>query len=231
MASQGWKDFWEARSLRKAWRQFAAPIANESLLEAGFRVGTGAIRACSPYNLVLGYQWKPGRSDGYVLGWFAALVVMGGAISSWNSAAVTLVVLVLALVRLLDLYAYHLGVVMVDMRRQKEELARDHFALIERRIMFLLLDVGQTIICFGLVAQALARLWPAQFIFETSRGVRPQGTFDYIYLSWGQMLTVGGKFEPVTTGAELVQMMTVGGGILLIVMVLSYVISRVRPMA
>ena len=231
MEGQGWKGFFEARSVRKAWRLYAAPIAGESLLETGFRIGTGAVRACSPYNLVLGWQWKQGRSDGYVLGWFGVLLVGIVAMSAGSSGVVALVVLGVAGVRLLDLYAYHFGVVMVDMRRQKEELARDHFALIERRIMFLLLDVGQAILCFGLVAQALARLWPSQFVFATSRGTQPQGTFDYIYMAWGQMLTVSSRFEPLTAGAEAVHMLTVGGGIVLIVMVLSYVISRVRPMA
>jgi hypothetical protein len=220
--------FWEARSVRKAWRLYASPIVGESLLEAGFRIGTGAVRSCSPYNLVLGYQWKQGRSDRYVLGWFVVLLAAAAAPQTLVAATI---ILALAAARLLDLYAYHLGVVMVDMRRQKEEMARDHFALIERRIMFLLLDVGQAIVCFGLAAQSLVRLWPMQFIFETSRGARPQNTFEYIYMSWGQLLTVNSKFEPVTAGAEAVHMLTVGGGIVLIVMVLSYVISRVRTIA
>jgi hypothetical protein len=223
-------NWWSDRDPRKAWRLYAAPIPGESLIETGFRLGTGALRSVSPYNLILGYQWKKGRSDGYVLGWFVALL-LAAALINMTVAAAAIIVLATAVVRLLDLYAYHLGVVMVDMRRQKEELARDHFALIERRIMFLLLDVGQAIICFGLMAQALARLWPAQFIFETSRWTRPQNTFDFIYMAWGQMLTVNSKFEPVTGGAEAVHMLTVGGGIVLIVMVLSYVISRVRPIA
>lgn len=207
---------------------YAAPIKNESLIEAGFRLGTGAVRAGSPYNLILGYKWKPGRSDAYVLGWYLVLIGGAFAINAWSWPGVTIAVLALAVVRLLDLYAYHLGVVMVDMRREKQEEIHDHFALIERRIMFLLLDVGQAIISFGLVANALARLASAEFVFATTNGVKPENTFDYIYMAGGQMLTVNSKFEPITTGAEALHMLSVGGGVVLIIMVLSYIISRVR---
>jgi hypothetical protein len=198
------------------------------LIEAGFRLGTGAVRAFSPYNLILGYKWKLGRSDRYVLGWFVVLGAAGLALQDWG-VRVAGVVLVLTFIRLLDMYAYHLGVVMVDMRRKKQDEDRDHFALIERRIMFLLLDVGQAIISFGLAASALVALWGQTFAFATGNGVKPQNVLDYIYMAGGQMLTVNSKFEPLTTGAEVFQIMNVAGGVVLVVMVLSYVVSRVRP--
>jgi hypothetical protein len=198
---QGGKSWLQERSPLRAWRMYSAPIPNESLIETGFRLGTGALRSFSPYILILGYRWKPGRSDSYVLGWFGVLLLSALASQAWGGA-VAQIVLVVAVVRLLDLYAYHLGVVMVDMRREKQEQVRDHFALIERRIMFLLLDVGQAIIAWGLLTKALSDLWPRAFVFASASGLKPQNTFDYIYMAWGQMLTVNSKYEPLTRGLK-----------------------------
>jgi hypothetical protein len=139
----------------------------------------------------------------------------------------SLAVLIIATVRLLDLFSSQLGIVLVDRKRD-----RHHFQSIERSVILALINIGQAILCFGLVSDALAALFGQTFVFATdchnttmnescTGTVPPQTVFDYVYMSWGQLLTVGSKYSPVTDGAMALHMAMVAGGLLLIVLSLA----------
>ena len=222
----------QRRNPLAAWRADSQPIAGETLIEKGFRFGLATVRSLSPYHLVLGHDLpgqirQPGRSDRYVLAWFGVLGVAIWAINqgaAWLAAAVALAVLG----RLGELYAYYLWEVVST--KPEGRSRRDRFALVERRILFLLVDVLQAMVCFGLLAQALGRLWPGQFVFAAGvDGKAPGGTFDYIYLAGGQMTSVGSKYAAVSAGAEALHLAMIGGGVVLLLVVFSSIVNIARP--
>jgi hypothetical protein len=91
---------------------------------------------------------------------------------------------------------------------------------------------------FWLVSNTLARLYAGQFVFATdchnvqmgqcSTSVQPENTFDFIYMSGGQLFTVGSKYIPITTGAEALQIVIVASGLLLITLTLAVFVGGLK---
>jgi hypothetical protein len=205
------------------WGELSIPTDNESLVESLLRITTAALRSVSPYNLLIGRSWLPNSVPGdvYVLAWLGMLLALGVAADVYPRAWMWWLALSLAVARLLDLFSTQLGIVLVDRKRDGHR-----FQSIERSVILNLINIGQAILCFGLISKALATLFHNQFVFitdchnqrvgECSGTLEPQTVLDFVYMSWGQMLTVGSKYSPVTTGADVLQMLTVASGLLLI---------------
>lgn len=214
---------------RSTWRQLSAPIPGESPVEAIVRIATALVRCVSPYNLLLDRAWLPGASagDAYVLGWLVVLISICIMVSAISAGWISFAVLAIATARLLDLFASQIGIVLIDRKRDAH-----HFQSIERSVILALINIGQAAICFGLISYVLAGLFGHMFVFATDchnttanesciGSVPPQSVFDYIYMSWGQLLTVGSKYSPATYGAMALHMAMVAGGLLLIALSLA----------
>src|SRR6202165_973873 len=153
-----------AYSIGTQWRALSPPTENESLVERLVRIATAAIRSVSPYRILLGRSWLGGSLPGdvYVLGWWILLILAGVGVDLSGVSWVLAVALMVALVRFLDILAIQTGVILVDHKR------RDHyFQSIERSVLLAFNNVGQTILCFGLVGLTLPKLAPGWLVFAT----------------------------------------------------------------
>lgn len=217
------------------WASLSVPTENESWVESIVHWATTAVRCVSPYNLLLGRRWLPGSRPGdvYVLAWMVLLTTAGPLFDRYQVGWLWWMILLLSAFRLLDILAVQLGILLVDRKR-------DHHYLqsIERSAILAILNIAQAAICFGVGSAALARLFPNAFVFAAdchtvmtngcSGYISPQYSFDYIYMCWGQLLTVGSKYSPVTAGAEAVHMLAVGTGLLLVVLSLAAFVGGLK---
>jgi hypothetical protein len=223
-----------AYSIGRQWRELSKPTENESLVEALVRIATAGVRSVSPYRILLGRSWLGGSlpGDAYVLGWWILLIFAGVAVSVLGNTGVLAVVLVVALGRFVDILAIQTGVILVDHKR------RDHFfQSIERSVLLAFNNVGQTILCFGLVGLTLSRLAPGWLEFATDCHnssvstctglIAPQSVVDYVYMSAGQLLTVGSKYVPVNAGAEVFHMVSVVMGLFLIALSIAFFVGGI----
>jgi hypothetical protein len=216
----------------RVWRDLSIPTDNESLVESMLRASTAALRCVSPYNFLIGRSWLPNSRPGdfYVLAWLGILLAASIAIGLYPTEWMAWLTLALGVTRLLDIFSTQLGILLVDTKRLGHR-----FQSIERSVILNLLNILQAVVSFGLISNALASLFRNVFVFTTdchnmqvggcSGSLHPQSVFDFIYMSWGQLLTVGSKFDPVTPGADVLHMLTVASGLLLIGLALSTFIS------
>ena len=221
-------------SVKGQWQELSKPIQNESLFETIVRISTSALRSLSPYRFLQGRSWSQRWSptDIYIFGWWLALLVVAFGVDAIRALWFSICTLVLCVARVLDVLSSQTGIILVDHKRHGH-----YFRSIERSVLLAFNNVGQMILCLGLSAAALAMLFPREFVFTTdchnsqlgscTGSTRPSSVIDFIYLTTGQMLTVGSKYSPVTRGAEIYATFTVLAGLFLIALTLAFFIGGI----
>jgi hypothetical protein len=151
------------------------------------------------------------RRAGYVMFWVVVLVVMW-AINPTDDLFRKAFVGIAAW-RWLEVFTTGLGVVL------------DRGAQVRARSLITLAIYGlQITLVFAILDHSLA----ASSDFITSDGIRATGAFDYLYVSWTDMTTIGNAYIPHSVAARALKMATTTSGILLLGILVAFGINEVK---
>jgi hypothetical protein len=86
-----------------------------------------------------------------------------------------------------------------------------------------LVDIFEVALIFSIFAHCLSLVQTKPYPFGSALT-----RVDYFYVSWTNMLTLGGKYPPVTQLAEVLVMLEVAAGLGLIVLIIAVYVNGLR---
>jgi uncharacterized membrane protein len=119
---------------------------------------------------------------------------------------------ILAALRLLEIAIYSLGLVLGE----KEPTAASSLLIVAIYAL-------QTALIFGIFEEN----WASQ-AFVSAPHVYAHRPFDYLYVSWSNMTTIGSEYTPKSTPAQLLRLGAVTSGVLLLGVVVARTLEEVK---
>jgi hypothetical protein len=176
------------------------------------------LRACPFWWLIDRREVQNGRKAGdwdiyraaYVLFWVVALVVMWQLSGSGDGLKVAFVVL--AVWRWIEVFTTGLGVVLDQV---EQERARS------------LITIAIYGLQITLVFAILDRLLAASSDSITRHGTQATGAFDFLYISWTDMTTLGNDYSVHSVAARALQMATTTSGVLLLGVLVAVGVNKI----
>ena len=163
-----------------------------------------AARLCSPSWWLITRPAKragtdvAGKAAAYQLAWLALLVVLlavGRPSQPWRS-----IIVALATLRWVEIATYSLGLVLAT-----------HWPKTAGSLVTVAVYALQIALIFAIIEQCLV---PHDFVDQAHKAAA--GHFDYLYISWTNMTTLGNEYAPVSAGARVLRVGSVTSGVLLL---------------
>jgi hypothetical protein len=200
--------------LKEAWWSVGAPLEDESPVETLARILTSGPRCVSLYTHL------PQVHDVYILAWLPVLVFLSliTGYSGTLGIIASSVAFVFAAYRFIEIYSAQLGILFVDIKRPGYYLRSA-----QRSVALDLVDIFEVALIFSIFTHCLSLVQTKPYPFGTALT-----RVDYFYVSWTNMLALGGKFSPVTQLAEVLVILEVAAGLGLVVLIIAVYVSGLR---
>jgi hypothetical protein len=160
----------------------------------------GLIHLLPSYWLIRDRTRQRGRAACYVVVWFVGLIIMWRMSPVAGPARTAFVVL--AILRWLEIATYCLGLVL----QRYEPVAAGSLVLIG-------IFAIQIAFIFAILGENLAE---HEFVIHAIATVPATDPFDYLYISWTNMTTLGNEYGPVSDMARILRLASVTSGLLLL---------------
>jgi hypothetical protein len=200
--------------LKEAWRSIGAPLEGESPVETLARILTSGPRCVSLYTHL------PELHDVYILAWLPVLVFLSliTGYSGTLGIIASSVAFVFAAYRFIEIYSAQLGILFVDIKRPGYYLRSA-----QRSVALDLVDIFEVALIFSIFTHCLSLVQTKPYPFGAALT-----RVDYFYVSWTNMLALGGKYSPVTQLAEVLVILEVAAGLGLVVLIIAVYVSGLR---